>query len=125
MVTGPAIGRKPLGGPGRYTAHMSDIPLHDLSPPTVTCESCQAWCCRQEVLLFDDAGVPARYIEEDWTGTRMRRLDDGWCAALDREQMNCSIYEVRPWVCRIFDMAGPECLEERADMKRAMESGDF
>ena len=39
--------------------------------------------------------------------------------------MNCSIYEVRPWVCRIFDMAGPECLEERADMQRAMESGDF
>jgi Fe-S-cluster containining protein len=43
----------------------------------------------------------------------MARLDDGWCAALDRETMMCSIYELRPWICREFEMGGYECLEER------------
>ena len=43
----------------------------------------------------------------------MRRLDDGWCAALDRDSMRCSIYEVRPLICREFEMGAPECLEER------------
>lgn len=44
----------------------------------------------------------------------MRQLDDGWCAALDRSTMLCSIYEQRPWICREFEMGGYECLTERA-----------
>ncbi|WP_287813600.1 YkgJ family cysteine cluster protein, partial [Pseudomonas sp.] len=43
----------------------------------------------------------------------MARLDDGWCAALDRRTMSCSIYRQRPLICREFDMGGSDCLEER------------
>jgi Fe-S-cluster containining protein len=43
----------------------------------------------------------------------MARLNDGWCAALDRHTMMCSIYEKRPLICREFEMGGYECLSER------------
>lgn len=45
----------------------------------------------------------------------MARLDDGWCAALDRHSLLCTIYEKRPTVCRDFEMAGYECIDERKD----------
>lgn len=44
----------------------------------------------------------------------MRRLRDGWCVALDRNTMKCSIYERRPVICREYPMGGDECLEDRA-----------
>ncbi len=43
----------------------------------------------------------------------MRRLDDGWCAALDRETLLCRIYARRPLVCRELVVGSPECLAER------------
>ena len=80
----------------------------------VTCKSCDACCCRLEVLLITDTGVPDRFIEADqWGGRRMARLDDGWCAALDRNTMMCTIYENRPLICREFEMGEYECLVER------------
>jgi Fe-S-cluster containining protein len=30
--------------------------------------------------------------------------------------MRCTIYENRPWVCRIFEEGSPECLEEREQL---------
>ena len=45
----------------------------------------------------------------------MARLDDGWCAALDRETLMCTIYEHRPVICRDFEMAEHECLTERKE----------
>ena len=81
----------------------------------VTCANCEACCCRLEVLLITDTGVPETYIETDrWGGRRMARLDDGWCSALDRNTMLCMIYERRPWVCREFETGSFECLAERA-----------
>ena len=81
----------------------------------VTCRNCQACCCRLEVMLITDAGVPDNFIEVDkWGGRRMVRLDDGWCSALDRNRMLCTIYATRPGVCRDFDMGGDECIFERA-----------
>lgn len=44
----------------------------------------------------------------------MRRLADGWCAALDRNTMRCTIYEQRPDICRDYEMGDNACLEERA-----------
>jgi Fe-S-cluster containining protein len=80
----------------------------------VTCSTCKANCCRLEVILITDTGVPDNYVETDqWGGMRMVRLDDGWCAALDRHTMMCSIYEKRPLICREFEMGGYECLLER------------
>jgi uncharacterized protein len=46
----------------------------------------------------------------------MRRLDDGWCAALDRQTMLCTIYERRPFICREFQAGEYDCLEERRQL---------
>ena len=80
----------------------------------ITCLTCVAACCQQEVLLISDTGIPQRFISTDrWGGQVMRRLEDGWCAALDRNTMRCSIYERRPQICRDFEMGGRECLAAR------------
>jgi len=59
--------------------------------------------------------VPPEFTEADqWGGQVMTRLDDGWCAALDRDTMRCRVYERRPAVCRDFGMGGSDCIAERA-----------
>jgi Fe-S-cluster containining protein len=65
------------------------------------------------MLMGDDA--PPRYLTtmDDWGGEVMRRLDDGWCAALDRDTMRCTIYERRPGLCRDYEMGDSDCLVER------------
>ena len=55
----------------------------------------------------------------DRGGEVMLRLDDGWCAALDRNTMMCTIYEKRPLICREFEMGDVECLNERQDITTA------
>ena len=61
-----------------------------------------------------DDDVPVEMIESDrWGGEVMARLGDGWCIALDRDTMRCRIYELRPTVCREFEVASNECLTER------------
>ena len=67
-------------------------------------------------MLISDTGVPERFVEEDERGGRsMARLEDGWCAALDRSTLLCGIYDRRPWICREFEMGGRECLDERGE----------
>jgi Fe-S-cluster containining protein len=88
-----------------------------LPEPTgeVTCASCAARCCRLTVMLLTDTGVPERFIEYDeWGGETMAQGDDGWCLAVDRNSMLCTIYENRPLICREFEMGADECLTERA-----------
>ena len=81
----------------------------------VNCVNCEARCCRLEVMLITDTGVPDRFIKVDkWGGMSMERLEDGWCSALDRNTMTCTIYQKRPWICREFEMGGYECFSERA-----------
>lgn len=81
----------------------------------VTCANCQACCCRLTVFLITDTGVPAHFIATDeWGGRSMAQLDDGWCEALDRNTLMCSIYEQRPQVCRDFEMGEFGCIAERA-----------
>lgn len=93
------------------------IDLMTVTDNDVTCATCKANCCRLEVMLITDTGVPERYVEFDaWGGMSMVRLDDGWCAALDRSTMLCSIYDKRPWICREFEMGGYECLSERSEL---------
>lgn len=94
-----------------------NIEVTNLSDADVTCSTCKANCCRLEVMLITDTGVPEEYIAEDqWGAMSMARLDDGWCAALDRSTMLCSIYDKRPWICREFEMGGYECLDERTGL---------
>ncbi len=86
-----------------------------LSETEVSCANCEACCCRLEVMLITDTGVPEEYIETDeWGGKKMARLEDGWCSALDRNTMRCLIYDQRPWICREFEMGSDECIAERA-----------
>jgi Fe-S-cluster containining protein len=91
-----------------------NIPIITVPEPAVTCASCAACCCRLEVMLITETGVPERFIETDrWGGRTMMRLDDGWCAALNRDTLMCSIYALRPLICREFAMGEDECMEER------------
>jgi hypothetical protein len=80
----------------------------------VSCATCVAACCRLEVWCLTDTGVPGHLTRVDPAGgTLMHRLDDGWCAALDRDTLLCRIYAQRPLVCRELEVGSPECLDER------------
>ncbi|MEN8169228.1 MAG: YkgJ family cysteine cluster protein [Pseudomonadota bacterium] len=80
----------------------------------ISCEDCDAACCRLQVLLIDDNDIPEGLTEwSSWGGQVMRRRDDGWCTALDRTTMRCTIYAQRPQICRDFEMGSRECIDER------------
>jgi len=82
--------------------------------PVITCSSCKACCCRLEVMLMGDDDIPTALTEQDrWDGWVMARLDDGWCAALDRNTMLCTIYERRPMICRDYPAGDNDCIAER------------
>ena len=90
------------------------VNIKDVSENKVTCSNCQACCCRLEVMIITDTGVPDEHIALDkWGCETMLRLEDGWCSALDRETSMCSIYENRPLICREFEMGSYECRDER------------
>lgn len=58
---------------------------------------------------------PEEFVETDrWGGQVMARLEDGFCAALDRASSRCTIYERRPGVCREFATGSDDCITERA-----------
>lgn len=98
---------------------MKPIPCTTLPPrpaprEPVHCSNCEAVCCRLTVVLMPDDDVPAWLVQEDAHGPdTMARLDDGWCAALDRGTLQCTIYDRRPQVCRSFRMGGAYCRDER------------
>ncbi len=63
---------------------------------------------------MDDRDVPLYFTEWNEHGALvMQRLDDGWCSALDRNTMLCTIYALRPQVCRDYEAGSVECLEQR------------
>ena len=93
-----------------------NIPIKTQPSPEVLCSNCKACCCRLEVMIISDTGVPDEHIKRDvWGGETMLRLSDGWCSAMDRSSFMCTIYENRPWICREFEMGSYECKEERAE----------
>ncbi|HEY5716296.1 MAG TPA: YkgJ family cysteine cluster protein [Psychromonas sp.] len=93
-----------------------NIDVKNLPAAEISCANCQACCCRLEVMIISETGVPDEYIARDeWGGETMLRSEDGWCSALDRNTLMCSIYEQRPWICREFEMGSYECITERAD----------
>ena len=88
--------------------------------PVISCTSCKACCCRLEVMLMGDDDIPPELTERDrWDGWVMARLDDGWCAALDRDTMLCTIYERRPMICHDYQVGDSDCIEERRRHKNA------
>lgn len=92
------------------------IDVTNLAQESISCFNCKACCCRLEVMILTDTGVPEKHLEIDaWGGQVMARLEDGWCSALDRETFMCTIYENRPWVCREFEAGSYECTVERLE----------
>jgi Fe-S-cluster containining protein len=82
----------------------------------VHCDSCDAVCCRLTVVLMPEDDVPAHLTTHTSSGLHvMARDEEGWCVAIDGARMCCSIYATRPSICRKFVMAGPYCLDVRAD----------
>lgn len=82
----------------------------------VRCARCEAVCCRLPVLLMPGDAVPIWATDVDEYGLQhMAQRDDGWCTALDRDTMRCTIYARRPQVCRDFAMGGAGCLIERSE----------
>ncbi|MDX2298218.1 MAG: YkgJ family cysteine cluster protein [Xanthomonadaceae bacterium] len=93
--------------------------------PHIRCDACAAVCCRMTVLLMPGDLPPARYVAEDRHGmAAMAKGDDGWCVALDRQNMCCSIYPQRPLICREFAMGGADCRDERAGWASGVSSVD-
>ncbi|MDA7772757.1 YkgJ family cysteine cluster protein [Pseudomonadales bacterium] len=92
------------------------IHVTNLPDSTVTCSKCRASCCKLEVLLITETGVPEQHILRDaYGGETMLRLDDGWCSALNRENFLCTIYDNRPLICREFEMGAFDCIKTRAE----------
>ncbi len=80
----------------------------------IACATCRACCCKLEVIVMGDDDPPPEFVATDrWGGQVMKRLDDGWCAAVDRVTMLCRIYDRRPGVCREFAVGESACLTER------------
>jgi uncharacterized protein len=100
----------------RGTHEMNAAP----KPQKAHCSRCDALCCRLTVVLFPEDAIPAHLTERNPQGVSvMARDTEGWCVALDGAKMNCSIYATRPTICRKFVMAGPYCLDVRAQAERA------
>jgi uncharacterized protein len=103
---------------------MPDTPTRyaDLTQPekhakrATLCTKCKALCCRLIVVLEPGDHIPAHLTTHLPQGTHvMARAEDGWCVALDRTHMNCSIYKDRPADCRRFAMGGAYCNFLRAE----------
>lgn len=90
------------------TAHLAD------ASSAISCATCKANCCRLEVMLMGDNDIPRAFTQQDqWGGWVMARLDDGWCSALDRNTMLCTIYQRRPMICRDYQVGDFDCIQER------------
>lgn len=83
------------------------------------CSRCDAVCCRLTVVVLPDDVVPRHLTTVTDEGLPvMARDEDGWCVAIDSARMCCSIYELRPQICRKFTMNGPYCQAVREDHTR-------
>jgi Fe-S-cluster containining protein len=90
--------------------------MNAVASDTAHCNACDAVCCRLTVVLMPEDNVAEHLTTRTEAGLHvMARDEEGWCVALDGARMCCSIYESRPKICRKFAMAGPYCLDVRAD----------
>jgi uncharacterized protein len=107
LIAHPTMNELPTTEPGRADPDSG-------IDSSILCSRCEAVCCRLTVYVMADDPTPEYLIDQDEHGMDvMRRLDDGWCTALDRDTMRCSIYALRPQVCRDFDMGGGDCRKVR------------
>ena len=68
-------------------------------------------------MLMGDDDIPPELTKQDrWGGWVMARLADGWCSALDRDTLLCTIYERRPVICRDYQVGDSDCIKERLQL---------
>lgn len=85
-----------------------------ISQSKVSCSDCDAVCCRLTVVVMPEDIVPRHLVTRDAHGVEVMAQDeDGWCVAVDQSRMCCSIYELRPGICRKFAMGSAYCRSER------------
>lgn len=102
------------------SASTTELREHRPREKHVHCSRCDALCCRLTVTVFPEDAVPAYLTDRDARGVLIMARDaEGWCVALDGARMNCGIYDTRPAICRKFRMAGPYCLDIRAEAREA------
>lgn len=90
------------------------LQLLESADAVVSCQACDAVCCRLTVLVMTDDQVPRHLVERNAQGLEvMARNEEGWCVAVDPLHMHCSIYQQRPAICRKFAMGSEYCREER------------
>ena len=78
------------------------------------CQTCGACCTDQIVTIVPGEHGKIPLFMQD--GCFMRRVS-GRCIALEGRvgiEVRCSIYQARPFVCRVFRPGVPECLAVRA-----------
>ena len=64
-----------------------------------------------------DDDVPHELTALDrWGGWVMAQLADGWCAALDRNTMLCTIYNRRPMICQDYQAGDSDCIKQRLQL---------
>lgn len=98
-------------------ATMAAMNTADKTGDVISCSTCKACCCRLEVMLMGEDDIPVELTQQDqWGGWVMARLDDGWCAALERSTLLCTIYQRRPTICRDYQAGDSDCLEERLQL---------
>jgi uncharacterized protein len=84
----------------------------------VHCNNCDAVCCRLTVVVLPGDEVPEHLTTTERDLRIMARDEEGWCVAIDSARMCCSIYEIRPAICRKFKMGGPYCRDIRETYAR-------
>ncbi|SFR93669.1 Putative zinc-or iron-chelating domain-containing protein [Dyella sp. OK004] len=94
--------------------NTSPDPYAERVDPSVSCDRCEAVCCRLTVVLMPDDNVPDWLIDRHTHGMEtLAKGDDGWCVAVDRNTFRCTIYDQRPGICRKFTTGSPGCRYER------------
>jgi Fe-S-cluster containining protein len=92
--------------------------------PGVSCQRCDAVCCRLTVVVMPDDNVPRHLVERTAKGLEvMARDEEGWCVAVDHRHMHCSIYDQRPAICRKFAMGSEHCRSERSAYRELVARG--
>lgn len=95
-------------------AFMDKATKEDLKDQKVSCRRGCAFCCRQEISIFkEELEIILEIIKE--RGLKGLNFDNGWCAFLDKETKDCTIYEDRPIVCRsYFVLSDPKFCDTEA-----------
>lgn len=88
----------------------------------VSCDACEAVCCRLTVVVMPEDKVPRQFVERTAEGLDVMAHDEeGWCVAVDHKHMCCSVYDLRPAICRKFQMGSAYCVSERESYARRYE----